>query len=82
MTETLLLVLKIAVVTLILAIGLGSSPADLSYLWRRPRHLGRSLALPGGDVACPRLGVPTNGQRHSVKGPEIARVVACGRARQ
>ena len=43
MTETLLLVLKIAVATLILAIGLGSSPADLSYLWRRPRQLGRSL---------------------------------------
>jgi bile acid:Na+ symporter, BASS family len=42
-TETLLLVLKLSVVALILAIGLGSTPADLAYLWRRPRQLVRSL---------------------------------------
>jgi len=43
MTETLLLVLKLSVVALIFAIGLGSTPADLVYLWRRPRQLARSL---------------------------------------
>jgi len=43
MTETLLLVLKLSVVGLIFGIGLGSTPADLSYLWRRPRQLARSL---------------------------------------
>ena len=43
MTETLLLVLKLSVVTLIFAIGLGSTPADLVYLWRRPGQLVRSL---------------------------------------
>jgi BASS family bile acid:Na+ symporter len=42
-TETLLLVLKLSVVTLIFAIGLGSTPADLVYLWRRPGQLVRSL---------------------------------------
>jgi BASS family bile acid:Na+ symporter len=42
-TETLLLVLKLSVVALIFAIGLGSTPADLVYLWRRPGQLVRSL---------------------------------------
>ena len=43
MTETLLLVLKLSVVALIFAVGLGSTPADLVYLWRRPGQLVRSL---------------------------------------
>lgn len=43
MTETLLIALKLAVVVLIFAIGIGSTPADLSYLWRRPALLARSL---------------------------------------
>src|SRR5262245_29330413 len=43
MVEILLLVIKVAVVTLIFAIGLGSSTADLMYLWRRPGQLVRSL---------------------------------------
>ncbi len=43
MTETLLLVLKLSVVALIFGIGLGSTPDDLAYLWRRPRLLARSL---------------------------------------
>jgi BASS family bile acid:Na+ symporter len=42
-TEILLLVLKLSVVALIFAIGLGSTPADLVYLWRRPGQLVRSL---------------------------------------
>jgi BASS family bile acid:Na+ symporter len=42
-TEMLLLVLKLSVVALIFAIGLGSTPADLVYLWRRPGQLVRSL---------------------------------------
>jgi bile acid:Na+ symporter, BASS family len=44
MTGALLLVLKLSVVALIFAIGLGSTAADLTYLWRRPRQLVRSLA--------------------------------------
>ena len=43
MTEALLLALKLSVVAMIFAIGLGSTPADLAYLWRRPRQLVRSL---------------------------------------
>ena len=43
MTETLLIALKLAVVVLIFAIGIGSTPADLGYLWRRPALLARSL---------------------------------------
>lgn len=43
MTEAALLLLKASVVTLIFAIGLGSTPADLTYLWRRPAQLARSL---------------------------------------
>jgi len=44
MTGVLLLVLKLSVAALIFAIGLGSTAADLTYLWRRPRQLARSLA--------------------------------------
>lgn len=43
MTEALLLALKICVALLILAIGLSSTWQDLSYLWRRPGLLLRSL---------------------------------------
>jgi len=42
-SELLLLTLKAAVAALILAIGLGSTAADLGYLWRRPRLLLRSV---------------------------------------
>lgn len=42
MTETLLL-LKASVALSILAIGMGSTVADLAYLWRRPGLLFRSL---------------------------------------
>jgi len=43
MTAALLLVLKACVVALLCAIGLGSTPADLTYLLRRPALLFRSL---------------------------------------
>jgi len=43
MTATILLVLKLSIVSLIFAIGLGSTPADLTNLWRRPTQLLRSL---------------------------------------
>lgn len=43
MTTTLLLALKACVVALLCAIGLGSTPADLTYLLRRPALLLRSL---------------------------------------
>ena len=43
MTETLLILLKIAVGTLIFAIGMGSTLADVTYLWRRPGLLLRSF---------------------------------------
>ena len=43
MTDTILLVLKLSVVTLIFGIGLGSTANDLAYLWHRPRQLVRSL---------------------------------------
>jgi BASS family bile acid:Na+ symporter len=43
MTATLLLLLKLSVGAVILAIGLGSSTGDLSYLLRRPGLLLRSL---------------------------------------
>jgi BASS family bile acid:Na+ symporter len=43
MTAVVLLVVKPSVVTLILAIGMGSTPGDLTYLWRRPRLLLRSV---------------------------------------
>ncbi len=43
MTPALLLALKLSVVVLLLAIGLGSTPADITYLWRRPSQLLRAL---------------------------------------
>lgn len=43
MTEILLVLIKLSVVALILAIGLSSTLADLTYLWRRPAQLLRSL---------------------------------------
>jgi BASS family bile acid:Na+ symporter len=43
MTAALLLALKLSVVVLLLAIGLGSTPADITYLWRRPSQLLRAL---------------------------------------
>jgi bile acid:Na+ symporter, BASS family len=43
MTAIVLLALKVSVAALIFAIGLGSAPADLLYLWRRPAQLARSL---------------------------------------
>jgi predicted Na+-dependent transporter len=43
MTAALLLLLKLAVGGIILAIGLDSTPRDLTYLWRRPGLLLRSL---------------------------------------
>ncbi|HQR46166.1 MAG TPA: hypothetical protein PLB02_10945 [Thermoanaerobaculia bacterium] len=43
MTAALLLVLKLSIVAMIFAIGLGSTPADFGYLWRRPALLLRSL---------------------------------------
>ncbi len=43
MTELLLIALKVSVGVLILAIGLGSTFADLLYIWRRPALLLRSL---------------------------------------
>lgn len=43
MTELLLIVVKLSVVALILAIGLSSTRADLTYLWRKPGQLLRSL---------------------------------------
>ena len=43
MTAALLVVLKIAVVALLCAIGLGTTPADFTYLLRRPALLLRSL---------------------------------------
>ncbi len=43
MTGILVLTLKLAVGALILAIGMGSRLSDLTYLWRRPSLLLRSL---------------------------------------
>jgi BASS family bile acid:Na+ symporter len=43
MTATLLLLLKFSVGAIILAIGLSSTVGDLTYLWRRPGLLLRSL---------------------------------------
>ena len=43
MTAAILLVLKLSIVALIFGIGLGSTPADFGYLWRRPALLFRSL---------------------------------------
>jgi len=43
MTPALLLALKLSVVAVVFGIGLGSTPRDLAYLWRRPGQLARSL---------------------------------------
>lgn len=43
MTTTLLLLLKLSVVALLLAIGMLTSKKEVTYLWRRPRLLLRSL---------------------------------------
>ena len=43
MTAALLLALRVSVVALLCAIGIGSTPADLTYLFRRPALLFRSL---------------------------------------
>lgn len=43
MMEILLTLLKASVIVLILAIGMGSTFSDLTYLWRRPALLLRSL---------------------------------------
>lgn len=43
MTEWLLLLLKISIVAMILAIGMGSTFSDVTYLWKRPGLLLRSL---------------------------------------
>lgn len=43
MTHNLLLILKVLVAVLVAAVGLGSTAADLTYLWRRPGLLLRSL---------------------------------------
>ena len=43
MTGILLLALKVSVGALIVAIGMGSTPADLGYLWRRPGLALRSF---------------------------------------
>ena len=41
--EVLLPLLKILVMVLVAAVGLGASMADLTYLWRRPLLLLRSV---------------------------------------
>lgn len=43
-TETLMILLKVSVVALIACVGAGTSPSELTYLWRRPGLLLRSLA--------------------------------------
>jgi len=43
MVEILLLIIKVAVTALIFGVGLGSTASDLTYLWRRPGQLVRSL---------------------------------------
>jgi BASS family bile acid:Na+ symporter len=43
MIQILLLVIKVSIAALIFATGLGSTMADLTYLWRRPAQLVRSL---------------------------------------
>jgi predicted Na+-dependent transporter len=43
MTASLLLILKLSVIALIFAVGLSSSIATLTYLWRRPVLLVRSI---------------------------------------
>jgi bile acid:Na+ symporter, BASS family len=60
MTAAILLVLKLSIVALIFGIGLGSTPADFGYLWRRPALLLRSLlamyvAVPLAALAAVKL---------------------------
>ena len=43
MTAVLLLLVKVAVGVLILAIGMGATVANLTYVWRRPGLLLRSF---------------------------------------
>jgi BASS family bile acid:Na+ symporter len=43
-TETLMILLKISIGVLIACVGAGTSPSELTYLWRRPGLLLRSLA--------------------------------------
>ena len=43
MTTILLILVKVSIATLIAAVGMGASIADVSYLWRRPALLARSL---------------------------------------
>ena len=43
MTATLLICLKLSVVALLLAIGMLSTKKEVTYLWRRPKLLWRSL---------------------------------------
>jgi BASS family bile acid:Na+ symporter len=43
-TETLMILLKVSIAVLIACVGAGTSPAELTYLWRRPGLLLRSLA--------------------------------------
>ncbi|WP_125482873.1 bile acid:sodium symporter family protein [Caballeronia choica] len=44
MTEALMILLKVSIVVLIACVGAGTSPSELTYLWRRPALLLRSLA--------------------------------------
>ena len=43
MTVILMILLKLSVVVTIVSVGAGTAPADLTYLWRRPGLLLRSL---------------------------------------
>ena len=43
MTEALMILLKVSIVVLIACVGAGTSPSELTYLWRRPALLLRSL---------------------------------------
>jgi BASS family bile acid:Na+ symporter len=43
MTELLIVLIKLSIVAIIIAVGAGTAPADISYLWQRPRLLIRSL---------------------------------------
>ena len=43
MTPILLLLLKLSVVALLLAVGMLSTMKEVTYLWRRPRLLLRSV---------------------------------------
>jgi len=66
MIEILLLVIKVCVGALVFAIGLGSTVDDLTYLWRRPGQLVRSLLAM--YVAVP-LAVSLLGKALALPGP-------------